>query len=175
MQRIWFKKEMMQKSRRVLSVRRVALLVLMCLPLSAFAQSGVNAHVRDGHSTQYYEHHTLKVVFQVPANPKFWPAVALVVTHNLVSMMGHGVRVKAILVAPGPAIHYFMNQFDAANYNNLKRLHAMGVRFLACDAALIAFHVKRNQLFPFVGVAYPSGVMYILKKEAQGYSYYIWS
>ncbi len=166
---------MIQNPNKVFGFRRMVLWALMCLPLSAFAQTGSANPVRDGHSTHYYQHHTLKVVFQVPANPKLWPAVALVVTHNLVSMIGHGVHVKAILVAPGPAIHYFMKQYDAANYNNLRRLNAMGVRFLACDAALIAFHVKRSQLFPFVGVAYPSGVMYILKKEAQGYSYYVWS
>lgn len=166
---------MMQKINKTRSFRNVVIAALMCLPAAVLAQGGGPGAVRDGHSTAYYQHHTLKVVFQVPANPKLWPAVALVVTHNLVSMIGHGVRVKAIMVAPGPAIHYFMRQYDSANYNNLKRLHALGVRFLACDAALIAFHVKRDQLFPFVGVAYPSGVMYILKKEAQGYSYYVWS
>ncbi|MHB8345759.1 MAG: DsrE family protein [Acidiferrobacterales bacterium] len=160
------------KTQRFLSLLFVAIL---CAPVSVLAQGDGGNHGLDGHSTAYYQHHTFKVVFEVPANPKLWPAVALVVTHNLVSMMGHNVRVKAIMVAPGPAIHYFMNQYNAADYKALERLHELGVRFVACNAALVAFHVKRSQLFPFVGVAYPSGVIYLLKKQAQGYSYYVWS
>ncbi len=162
----------MTKAQRAL---RVLLFALACAPVSAFAQGNGGSRALDGHSTAYYQHHTFKVIFEVPANPKLWPAVALVVTHNLVSMIGHNVHVKAIMVAPGPAIHYFMSQFNAGDYKRLERLHELGVRFVACNAALVAFHVKRNQLFPFVGVAYPSGVVYLLKKQAQGYSYYVWS
>ena len=129
---------------------------------------------RNGHSLQYYRHRTFKAVFEVPGNPKLWPAVVLVLTHNIASLIGHGIRTKIILVAPGPTIHFFMPQFDAVNYKKIMALRKLGVRMLACHAALVAFHVHEKQLFPFVGVAYPNGVTYILKKEAQGYPYYVW-
>ena len=129
---------------------------------------------RNGHSLQYYKHRTFRAVFEVPGNPKLWPAVVLVLTHNIASLIGHGIRTKIILVAPGPTIHFFMPQFDAGNYKKIMALRKLGVRMLACHAALVAFHVHEKQLFPFVGVAYPNGVTYILKKEAQGYPYYVW-
>ncbi len=45
---------------------------------------------------------------------------------------------------------------------------------VACDAALLAFNVPQSALFPFVGVAYPSGVVAILKLQSEGYSYETW-
>jgi len=129
----------------------------------------------NGNSFPFYnKSRPLKAVFEVPGNPKKWPTVSLVLTHNLISVMGHQVPMKVVLVAPGPTIHFFMKKYNAEGYKALKRLHDLGVKMVACHAALIAFHVKKSQLFPFVGVARNSGVVYILKKEAQGYSYYTW-
>jgi len=151
----------------------MALCVFM-LARPVFAGSGASPGVRDGHATQYFQHHKFKAVFEVPTNPKLWPAVTLVLTHNITSLIGHGIQPDVVLVAPGPAIHFFMKKFDAANYKQIEVLNKMGVRMLACHAALVAFHVNRKELFPHVGVAYPSGVIYILKKQAQGYTYYTW-
>ncbi len=148
-------------------------LVMPVSTVMAKDMSGITRS-RNGHSLYYYKHRTFKAVFEVPGNPKMWPAVILVLTHNIASLIGHGIRTKIILVAPGPTIHFFMSKFDAANYKKILALRKMGVRMLACHAALVAFHVHVKQLFPFVGVAYPNGVTYILKKEAQGYPYYVW-
>lgn len=152
--------------------------LVMALGMAGSAAMGKNiggvTRSRNGHSLYYYKHRTFKAVFEVPGNPKMWPAVVLVLTHNIASLIGHGIRTKIILVAPGPTIHFFMSKFDAANYKKILALRRMGVRMLACHAALVAFHVHVKQLFPFVGVAYPNGVTYILKKEAQGYPYYVW-
>ena len=129
----------------------------------------------NGYALPYFNaHHPLKAVFEVPNNPKKWPAVPLVMTHNLVSLIGHGVPLHVVLVAPGPTIHFFMKKYNAKGEKALKRLHDMGVKMVACHAALVAFHVSKKDLFPFVGVAYNSGVVYILKKEDQGYNYYTW-
>ncbi|MHB1566909.1 MAG: DsrE family protein [Acidiferrobacter sp.] len=149
--------------------------VFMLQSSSAFASTRPPlTRSRNGHSLAYYKHRTFKAVFEVPGNPKLWPAVALVLTHNIASLIGHGIRTKIILVAPGPTIHFFMAKYDAANYKKLVALRRLGVRMLACHAALVAFHVSEKQLFPFVGVAYPNGVTYLLKKQAQGYPYYVW-
>jgi intracellular sulfur oxidation DsrE/DsrF family protein len=154
------------------------LAIVACLPVRAVAGNvgGNKAWTStNGGAFPYYNRaHPLKVVFEVPLDPKKWPSVALVLTHNIVSIMGHGVPMEAVLVAPGPTIHFFMKKFNPNGYKALKRLHALGLKMVACHAALVAFHVSRKELFPFVGVAYNSGVVYILKKEAQGYSYYTW-
>ncbi len=153
----------------------ILLIVFALQPLPAIAGTQMPlTRSRDGHSLAYYKHRTFKAVFEVPGNPKMWPAVILVLTHNIASLIGHGIRTKIILVAPGPTIHFFMPKYDAANYKKLAVLRRYGVRMLACHAALVAFNVSKKQLFPFVGVAYPNGVTYLLKKQAQGYPYYVW-
>jgi len=162
----------MTQYRTVLPV--VMTLCAFMLARPVFAANAGASTARDGHATQYFQHHKFKAVFEVPTNPKAWPSVALVLTHNITSLIGHGVYTDVVLVAPGPAIHFFMKKFDAANYKQIEALSNLGVRMLACHAALVAFHVKRKELFPNVGVAYPSGVIYILKKQAQGYTYYTW-
>ncbi|MHB8232963.1 MAG: DsrE family protein [bacterium] len=150
----------------------VIAMTLYLLPIQAFAKnSGDNAPV-NGYSYPYFKHHALKAVWQAPYNPKKYALFTLQLTHNLMSALGHNVHVKEIVVAPGPAIHYLMKKYNAANYNKLKRLSELGVRFLACHAALVAFHVKKKELFSFAGVAYPSGIFYIIKKEEQGYAYF---
>ena len=167
----------MQWNRMILRTLVGGVLSLMLvMPVCAAIGNSLGAvtRSRNGHSLYYYKHRTFKAVFEVPGNPKMWPAVVLVLTHNIASLIGHGIRTKIILVAPGPTIHFFMAKFDAANYKKILALRKMGVRMLACHAALVAFHVHVKQLFPFVGVAYPNGVTYILKKEAQGYPYYVW-
>lgn len=122
----------------------------------------------------YNRQNPMKAVFEVPSDRKKWPTVALVLTHNLVSVMGHGVPIKVVLVAPGPTIYFFTKKYNPKGYAALKRLHDLGVKMVVCHAALIAFNEPKKDIFPFVGIARNSGVVYIIKKEAEGYSYYTW-
>lgn len=146
------------------------------LPGQAFASTSTTTNAPPNvYGFPYYNsHHPLKAVFEVPNDPKKWPAVPLVITHNLVSVIGHRVPLKVVLVAPGPTIHFFMKKYNPNGYEALKKLHDLGVKMVACHAALVAFNVPQKDLFPFVGVAYPSGVVAIIKLESEGYSYYTW-
>lgn len=162
----------MTHNRTMMTVLLALCVVVLARP--ALAASAGNSGPRDGHATKYFQKHKFKAVFEVPTNPQLWPAVTLVLTHNITSLIGHGIKPDVVLVAPGPAIHFFMKKFDAANYKQIEALNDLGVRMLACHAALVAFHVKRKELFRNVGVAYPSGVIYLLKKQAQGFTYYTW-
>ncbi|MCL4533272.1 MAG: DsrE family protein [Deltaproteobacteria bacterium] len=161
----------------MMDIRKLSLFVMLFvisitlyfIPKQVFAKKN---NPVNGYSYQYFKHHSLKAVWQAPYNPKKYGLFTLQLTHNLMSALGHNVHVKEVVVAPGPAIHYLMKKYDAANYSKIKRLSELGVKFLACHAALVAFHVKKNELFPFAGVAYPSGIFYIIKKEEQGYAYF---
>ncbi len=146
------------------------LVTLYSLPVRAFAKNSGGSYPPNGHSYSYYRHHTYKMVWEAPANPKKFALFAVQLTHNLTSLLGHGIRVKQIVVAAGPQIAFLMKKTDAANYGKLKRLSELGVRFVACHAAIVGGHLDRKDFFPFVGAAYPSGIVYLAKKEAQGYS-----
>jgi intracellular sulfur oxidation DsrE/DsrF family protein len=166
--------------RRLAKMQRVRTCVwntLVCLAIAAVSVPVFAAATPslNGNAFPFYNSaRPLKAVFEVPNDPKKWPTVALVLTHNLVSVMGHGVPIDVVLVAPGPTIHFFMKKYNPKGYLPLKRLHELGVKMVACHAALIAFHVSTKALFPFVGIARNSGVVYILKKETQGFAYYTW-
>ena len=150
----------------------VITITLYLLPIKVFAKNSDRHSPANGYSYSYFKHHTLKAVWQAPFNPKKYGLFTLQLTHNLMSALGHNIHVKEVVVAPGPAIHYLMKKYDSVNYNKIKRLSELGVKFLACHAALVAFHVNKKELFPFAGVAYPSGIFYIIKKEEQGYAYF---
>ena len=167
------------RSRHFLSYALAGGMVVLAPAYGATARADMGMPVvrsRSGHSMAWYRrnHRTFKAVFEVPGNPKMWPAVVLVLTHNITTLIGHGIKAKFILVAPGPTIHFFMPKYDQKNYKEIEALRYLGVRMVACHEALVAFNVKKRQLFHFVGVAYPNGVTYELKKQAQGYSYYVW-
>ena len=164
----------------MMNLRKVSLFIMLLvvaitlylLPAQAFAKNSHSHSPTNGYSYNYFKHHTYKAVWQAPLNPKQYALFTLQLTHNVMSLIGHNIHMKLIVVAPGPIIHYLMKKYDAANYNKLKRLNELGVRFLACHAALVAFHVSKKELFPFVGVAYPNGITYEIKKEEQGYAYF---
>ncbi len=159
-------------------VRALALtlgVIGVALPAARASTAGGGANAMGGNDYAYpyfNKHHPVRAVLKVPSNPALWPAVPLVITHNLVSLMGHGIPTKVVLIAPGPAIYFFVQKKNPQAAKLLERLHEMGVRMLACHAAMLAFHVKKSQFFPFVGVARPSGVTSIFKYEAKGYVYY---
>lgn len=159
-------------------VRALALtlgVIGVALPAARATTSGAatSAAVGNDYAFPYFnQHHPVKAVIEVPSDPAHWPAVPLVITHNLVSLIGHGVPYKVVLVAPGPAIAFFEQKKNPTAAKLLQRLHELGVRMYACHAAMLAFHVKQSQFFPYVGVAHPSGVTTIFKYEAKGYVYY---
>jgi intracellular sulfur oxidation DsrE/DsrF family protein len=116
--------------------------------------------------------HPMKVVFQLPDDPKTWPTLPTVMTHNVIHMVGRGVPVDFVLVAPGSSIKFFMKDYWKDGGIQLKRLHDMGVKMVACTAAIIYGNVKADTFLPFVGQAHESGIIYILKKQDEGYTYY---
>ena len=173
--------------------RRLALAALGCLATGILGMAGAaraqdaaataeellgQAQTIQGESGYIIPHfgpdRPLKVVFQLPDDPKTWPSLPAVMTHNVIHMVGRGVPVQFELVAPGSSITFFTKDYWAEKDGGvqLKRLHDLGVKFVACAAAVIATDTKSDQFLPFVGQAHESGIVYILEKQDEGYTYY---
>ncbi len=120
----------------------------------------------------FNRNHPMKAVFQLPDDPKTWPTLPLVLTHNVLHMVGHGVPIDFVLVAPGSSIRFFMKDYWPDGGVQLKRLHDMGVKMVACRAAVEFGNVDPDKFLPFVGQASESGIVYILKKQAEGFASY---
>ncbi|EKQ52829.1 MULTISPECIES: DsrE family protein [unclassified Clostridium] len=54
--------------------------------------------------------------------------------------------------------------------NSLKELNAKGIKFVACNNALKAFELKKEDINSFIDIV-PAGVLELVEKQMEGYSY----
>lgn len=59
---------------------------------------------------------------------------------------------------------------DKEMLNEMRPLKESGVRFIACSTALKSFNIKEEQLDSIIETV-PSGVIELVKKQTEGYSY----
>lgn len=145
----------------------ISFLLIALSPISAFAAW----HGKDLKTQPYFNHHTLKLVIQVPNNPKMW----LLTIHNATNALNfsekYGFKYKIILAAFGPAIKMFVTKYDKKNFAMLQSLNQSGIKMAVCHMTMLGMHITKAQLFNFADVMYPGGIFYIVKKELQGYAY----
>lgn len=66
---------------------------------------------------------------------------------------------------------YVSNSDTKINISNImKTLNDRGIKFVACNNALKAFKIKKEDLNPFVHIV-PSGVLELVNKQMESYSY----
>lgn len=54
--------------------------------------------------------------------------------------------------------------------NFVKELNNKGIKFVACNNALVAFDLKKEDIKSFVDIV-PTGVLELVEKQMEGYSY----
>ena len=64
-----------------------------------------------------------------------------------------------------------MKKFNKKFYPDLQSFNSYGVKFIACNETMETLHIKKRELFKFADIVYPGVVLYIVKKEQQGYVY----
>lgn len=52
----------------------------------------------------------------------------------------------------------------------MKELRRQGVKFVACNNALNAYHIKKDNLMDFIAIV-PVGVLELITKQREGYAY----
>ncbi|WP_439882297.1 DsrE family protein [Pontibacter sp. MBLB2868] len=91
------------------------------------------------------------------------------IMQHLEKMINHWPEAKLEVVVHGSGLEMLMIN-KAANAGELKALQAKGVVFAACENAMRAHNVKKEQLLPGV-ITVPMGVVEIIEKQEEGYSY----
>lgn len=56
------------------------------------------------------------------------------------------------------------------NLKSIEKLYNKGVKFVACNNALIANDMKKEDLFHFIEIV-PVGVLELINKQSEGYAY----
>ncbi len=65
---------------------------------------------------------------------------------------------------------YTKNQDADVDINIMDSLNQKGVKFVACNNALMGYDIKKDALPDFVDIV-PAGVMELVKKQSEGYFY----
>ena len=106
----------------------------------------------------------LMAVFHVDETAKW--SLALTNLENILNEVGEE-KAKLELVANAEAVKGFI---DPSLTSSMEVLNSRGVRFVACQNALKAFHVEPTSLPGFIEVV-PAGVVEVIRKQSEGYAY----
>ncbi|SBP87579.1 DsrE family protein [Thiomonas delicata] len=142
----------------------IAILVLAAFLLShnALATTAGNESSQDSVASKI-----TKVVIQVSDNnPKRWN-LALNNAENVQEDLGKG-NVDISIVAYGPGLPMLEMQSVAAN--RISNAIARGVKLIACENTMRKDKLTKQDMLPDLNYT-KSGVVYLVKKQALGYSY----
>jgi len=121
----------------------------------------------------YFKHHQpVKVVFGV-SDPGAQLKESLINAALMIQYLrAHHYKYQIQMVLYGKAV-FAVDQWKMrySVYKDLmEKLHAEGVQFRVCYNSLYQLHVSRGDVYPYVKVI-PAGLLQIVKKQMQGYSY----
>lgn len=110
-----------------------------------------------------------KVIFHIDENAK-WPMV-LGNIENLLNAAGTD-HIIAEVLANGEAVLKYKDTAEDSGGSAaaMISLHEKGVTFAACQNAMRANGLTKDELLGFV-TPVPAGVMELVKRQAQGYGY----
>ncbi len=109
-----------------------------------------------------------KVIFHIDENNK-WNLLLRNVS-NLINAKNSD-QVDIEVLANAEAVKYYdISQDLDTDIESLESLHKKGVKFIACNNALKAYNIKKENIFEFVDVV-PAGVLELVVKQNEGYAY----
>ena len=75
------------------------------------------------------------------------------------------------VLANSEAVKYYDTNEDIdADICTMESLNKKGVAFVACNNALMAYNIEKNNIFQFVDIV-PVGVFELVKKQSEGFAY----
>jgi len=75
------------------------------------------------------------------------------------------------VLANSEAIKFYKaNQVLELDMNAMEKLNSKGVKFVACNNALMANDIKKDDLINFIDIV-PVGILELINKQSEGYAY----
>lgn len=109
---------------------------------------------------------THKVIFHVDEIDK-WKLLLKNVTNLLDAIDVNEYSIEVL--ANSEAVKFYTSNFNS-DINAIEILNSNGVKFVACNNALIAYKIKKEDLIYFIEVV-PVGVLELINKQSEGYAY----
>ena len=80
-------------------------------------------------------------------------------------------KITIEVLANSEAVKFYKsNQVLELDVNAMEKLNSKGVKFVACNNALMANNIKKEDLINFIDVV-PVGILELINKQSEGYSY----
>jgi len=109
-----------------------------------------------------------KVIFHIDEISN-WELLLNNVTNLLAA--AEGIKIEIEVLANAQAVKYYdPSQQLNPDIKTMQNLHQKGVRFVACNNALKANNISKDNLLEFVGTV-PAGVLELIQKQNEGYAY----
>lgn len=108
-----------------------------------------------------------KVIFHIDENDK-WNLLLKNVSNLLNATDGEKIYIEVL--ANSEAVKYYNLNQGNADIEKMRHLHKKGVKFVACNNALAAHGIQKENIIEFVDVV-PAGVLELVKKQNEGYAY----
>jgi len=109
-----------------------------------------------------------KVIFHIDENNK-WNLLLKNVSNLLNATDGEKVYIEVL--ANSEAVKYYdISQDLNTDIETMENLYKKGVKFVACNNALTAHDIKKENIIEFVDVV-PTGALELVKKQNEGYAY----
>lgn len=109
-----------------------------------------------------------KVIFHIDENNK-WNLLLKNISNLLQAIDNKKVHIEVL--ANSEAVKYYdTNQNLDTDINTMESLNKKGVKFVACNNALMAYDIKKHNMIHFVDIV-PTGVLELIKKQSEGYAY----
>ena len=109
---------------------------------------------------------TYKVVFHVDELNK-WKLLLKNVSNLLDAIDVNEYSIEVL--ANSEAVKFYDSNFNS-DISVIEKLNSNGVKFVACNNALIANKIKKEDLIYFIEVV-PVGVLELINKQSEGYAY----
>ena len=109
-----------------------------------------------------------KVIFHIDELNKW--KLLLANANNLLNAIDNK-KYHVVVLANAEAVKYYdpAQNLDT-DINTLKLLNNKGIEFVACNNALMANHMEKTNIIPFVNIV-PAGVVELVDKQNEGYAY----
>ena len=111
---------------------------------------------------------TYKVIFHIDELSKWQLLLANV--RNLITAIDNKAITIEVLANSEAVKYYDPTQDLDADINTMKSLHAEGVKFVACNNAITAYGIEKDNIIGFVNIV-PAGVLELVEKQSEGYAY----
>jgi len=110
-----------------------------------------------------------QIIFHIDELKK-WNLLLNNVNNLLLSYGELAMNVSIEILANSEAVKGYISSSNILNCSVIESLLQCGVKFVACNNALLGMNISKEQIFPFVNIV-PAGIRELVDKQIDGYVY----